>query len=90
MLADCHFTLAQGLPEEEYRFVRRTVIGIILATDMVGHAKLVKVRMAAYCTLILGVHLYVHGYEPHPATRISLLALHFPKCVILNMYSSGI
>lgn len=57
MLADCHFSLAQGLPEEEYRFVRRTIIGIILATDMVGHAKLVKVRMAAHCTSLLGVQL---------------------------------
>ncbi|KAK9908731.1 hypothetical protein WJX75_002027 [Coccomyxa subellipsoidea] len=36
----------EGLPEEEYRFVRRTVIGIILATDMVGHAKLVKDTVA--------------------------------------------
>ncbi|CAL8461903.1 g1434 [Coccomyxa elongata] len=32
----------EALPDEEYRFVRRTIIGIVLATDMVGHAKLVK------------------------------------------------
>ena len=39
----CLLLHVQALPDEEYRFVRRTIIGIVLATDMVGHAKLVKV-----------------------------------------------
>ena len=34
---------AQGLPNEQYRFVRRTIIGIVLATDMVDHSRLTKV-----------------------------------------------
>lgn len=34
---------AQGLPNEQYRFVRRTIIGIVLATDMVEHSRLTKV-----------------------------------------------
>lgn len=34
----------QVLPNEEYRFVRRTIIAIILATDMVGHSQLTKVH----------------------------------------------
>ncbi|KAK9820126.1 hypothetical protein WJX72_006367 [[Myrmecia] bisecta] len=30
------------LPEEQFRFVRRTVVRIVLSTDMAGHAELVK------------------------------------------------
>jgi 3'5'-cyclic nucleotide phosphodiesterase len=30
-----------GLDADDYRFVRRTVIGIVLATDMASHAELV-------------------------------------------------
>ena len=37
----------QGLPNEEYRFVRRTIINIILATDMCDHSRLTKVLPAA-------------------------------------------
>ena len=33
----------EHLPEEEQRFVRRTLIQIILATDMAGHSTLLKV-----------------------------------------------
>ena len=32
----------QGLPNEQYRFVRSTIVSIVLATDMVGHARLTK------------------------------------------------
>lgn len=35
--------MLQGLPNEEYRFVRRTIIGIVLATDMGDHSRLTKV-----------------------------------------------
>ena len=32
------FTSRQGLEADEFRFLRRTVIGIVLATDMASHA----------------------------------------------------
>ena len=40
------FHSGQGLPNEEYRFVRRTTIAIVLSTDMAGHSLLTKVRQS--------------------------------------------
>ena len=40
----------QGLPNEQYRFVRRTIIGIVLATDMVDHSRLTKVAATCHGT----------------------------------------
>lgn len=39
----------QHLSQDDYRFVRRTVIQIVLATDMANHAELVKVRVCKGC-----------------------------------------
>jgi hypothetical protein len=47
----------QGLPNEEYRFVRATIISIVLATDMVGHARLTKVPSSPGLTTCLASHL---------------------------------
>ena len=35
--------LLEHLPADQYRFFRRTVIQIVLATDMAGHSELLQV-----------------------------------------------
>ena len=39
-----HHDVLQPLTEEQFRFVRRLMIQIVLATDMAGHRELLKVR----------------------------------------------
>ena len=38
-----HQDVLQPLTEEQFRFVRRLMIQIVLATDMAGHTELLKV-----------------------------------------------
>ena len=41
----------QVLPEKDYRFVRRTMVSLVLGTDMALHSEIVKA-----CSLLLHHH----------------------------------
>jgi len=45
--------LWEHLSPDQFRFFRRTVIQIVLATDMAGHSELLQVTSLTFCYVFL-------------------------------------
>ncbi len=63
----------EHLPEEQQKFVRRTLIQIILATDMAGHSVLLKVDFKISilpCIVLCEIHGHPHKLLGLPQVNI--------------------
>jgi len=60
--------LWEHLSPDQFRFFRRTVIQIVLATDMAGHSELLQVNSLTFCDFFLS--LLVKFAFRHPAAGL--------------------
>lgn len=55
--------LLEHLPADQYRFFRRTVIQIVLATDMAGHSELLQVSPSNEILFVITLYATVALYS---------------------------